>query len=74
MIPSNNIPSHEDQGLGLVWGAAAIARELNLKNERQAFYILESGLLPAKKVGRQWVTSRDTLRAYFADVMSGAAA
>ncbi|TRC92190.1 DNA-binding protein [Mesorhizobium sp. WSM4303] len=60
----------EQQGLGLVWGAAAIARELNLKNERQAFYILETGLLPARKVGRQWVASRAALRAYFENLLS----
>lgn len=74
MNPSNIQHTTEEQGLGLVWGAAAIARELNLKNERQAFYILESGLLPAKKVGRQWVASRAALHAYFNSLLSGEAA
>ncbi|TIT36192.1 MAG: DNA-binding protein [Mesorhizobium sp.] len=62
-------PSNINVGLDLVWGAAAIARELGLKNERQAFYILEKGLLPAKKVGAQWVTSRHAIRTYFADLV-----
>ena len=66
---STNTP--EDTDLDLVWGAAAIGRELNLRNERQAFYLLESGTLPAQKVGRQWVTSRIALRRHFADVLSG---
>ena len=53
--------------LELIWGAASIGRELSVST-RQAFYLLESGRLPAKKVGRQWCTSRKALRQYFADI------
>ncbi|RWK33801.1 MAG: DNA-binding protein [Mesorhizobium sp.] len=70
-MPSNN---SSPENLDLVWGAAAIGRELGLKNDRQAFYILEKGLLPAKKVGCQWVTSRHAIRRYFAELFPGAAA
>ncbi|WP_292500199.1 hypothetical protein [Mesorhizobium sp.] len=35
------------------------------KKPRQAFHLLESGLLPARKVGNQWVAERGKLRAFF---------
>ncbi|RWM04574.1 MAG: DNA-binding protein [Mesorhizobium sp.] len=62
---STNLPDHE---LDLIWGADAIARALNL-NTKQAFYALESGKLPARKVGKRWVTSRQALRQYFSGLL-----
>ncbi|MER9169852.1 DNA-binding protein [Mesorhizobium australicum] len=50
--------------IDLVWGAAEIGKEINRK-PRQAFHMLETGLLPAKKVGNQWVAERGKLRAFF---------
>jgi hypothetical protein len=50
-------------GDDLIWGAKAIAAELN-QSERQTFHLLERGLLPAGKVGEKWVGSRKTLRAH----------
>lgn len=50
--------------IDLVWGAAEIGKEINRK-PRQTFYMLESGLLPARKVGNQWVAERGKLRAFF---------
>ena len=44
----------------VVWGAAAIATVIN-KTKRQAFHLLESGLLPARKIGKQWCASRTKL-------------
>jgi hypothetical protein len=46
----------------LVWGARAIAAAAGLKDTRQAFYLLEKGLLPGRKVGRQWVSTLDAIR------------
>ncbi|PBB86628.1 hypothetical protein [Mesorhizobium sp. WSM3876] len=54
----------EPQPIDLVWGAADIGKEINRK-PRQAFHMLESGLLPARKVGNQWVAERGKLRAFF---------
>jgi hypothetical protein len=51
--------------LDLIWGAADIARALNLRTERQAFRMLEDGVIPARKVGRLWVASRRTLQQHF---------
>ncbi len=45
-----------------LWGAKAIGDELGLP-ERKAFYLLEKGLLPARKIGRIWVSTRKQLRA-----------
>jgi hypothetical protein len=50
--------------LELVWGAKAIAQELGV-GIRRAFYLLESGALPAKKVQGRWVVERSRLRALF---------
>ena len=36
--------------LGLIWCAAAIAHFI----ERATFHLLESGMLPARKVGGRW--------------------
>jgi len=44
-----------------LWGAKAIGDELGL-SERKAFYLLEKGLIPARKIGRIWVSTRKELR------------
>lgn len=54
-----------EKTLDLIWGAAEIAKFLNLKSSRQAFWLLENGKIPARKVGNRWVASRRALRAYF---------
>lgn len=52
-----------------VWGAKAIGKEIGL-SERQAYHMLEKGLLPARKVGDKWVADARQLHA----VISGEAA
>ena len=44
----------------IVWGAAAIATVIR-RSRRQAFYLLESGALPGRKLGGRWVASRQKL-------------
>jgi hypothetical protein len=52
----------------VLWGAVAIGREANILDERgevdlrRTFYQLESGHLPARKVGRLWVSSIAAIR------------
>ncbi len=46
----------------VVWGAAEIGREIN-RSQRQTFYLLERGLIPARKVGDIWQSTRAELRA-----------
>ena len=55
----------------LIWGADAIAKEVGL-SRRQAYYMLDRGLLPAGQQGEKWVASRAALKAHFDQLMSGA--
>jgi hypothetical protein len=48
----------------LIWGAEAIGIEIG-KSERDARYLLKTGVIPADKFGRQWVASRRRLRKHF---------
>ncbi len=48
----------------LVWGVAAIAREID-RTPRQTHYQLKNGLLPAGQQGEMWVTTRRALREHF---------
>lgn len=66
----NNYHSISPSPPQLVWGAEAIGNALGL-SARQAFHLLESGKLPAKKVGNRWVARLDVLVAFF-DVDPGA--
>jgi hypothetical protein len=56
--------------LDLIWGAAAIGKELGL-TPRQCVHQLESGRLPARKHSGKWVASRTGLRLHFADIIEG---
>jgi hypothetical protein len=56
--PSTNEPNLRSD---LVWGGQGIAEEIN-RTTRQAFHMLENGLLPARKVGGVWCASRTALR------------
>jgi hypothetical protein len=53
----------------LIWGAQAIGIEIGV-GPRRAFHILQSGSIPAKKVGALWVASRAVLRAHFIGAQS----
>jgi hypothetical protein len=57
----------ESEGLDLVWGAEEIAKVIG-RNQRQTFCLLDSGKLPAKKVGGRWVASRKKLKEFFEEI------
>jgi hypothetical protein len=44
----------------IIWGADAVGKVIN-RTKRQAHYMLETGALPARKVGGRWVASRRKL-------------
>ena len=48
-----------------IWGAGPIGEEIGVP-ERRAFYLLETGQIPARKIGKYWVSSRRALRTRFA--------
>ena len=50
----------QDDEDALVWGAEQIGDVIG-RPPRAAFYLLERGFLPAKKVGGRWVASRRKL-------------
>ncbi len=52
------------QPLDLIWGADKIAVVIG-RTKRQTFHLLESGELPAKKIGGRWVIERGKLIAFF---------
>jgi hypothetical protein len=56
--------ANADHNLGsdLLWGARAIADEIGV-SPRKAFYLLESGAIPAQKIRGLWVGSKRRLRA-----------
>ena len=52
-------------GDDLIWGARGIADELRVSQSR-AFYLLETGAIPAQKINGLWVASRRRLAVHFA--------
>ncbi len=46
-----------------IWGANAIGAELGL-TQRQTYWMLENGSLPARKIGNRWVADADKLHAF----------
>lgn len=52
------------QEISLVWGCTDIAEMIG-RSERQTFYLLESGSIPARKVGNRWVADRNKLVNHF---------
>jgi hypothetical protein len=59
--------------LDIIWGAAAIGREIG-KTPRQTFNLLESGAIPAARVGGRWCSDRSVLRRTFHEAMINRAA
>ena len=61
-MPDNAAPLADD----LLWGARAIALEIfggdQPEQVRRTFYLLARRLVPAEKLGSQWVGSRQRVR------------
>ena len=58
------MPEITAPSLDLVWGATEISKLIG-RSTRSTFHMLESGELPAKKVGGRWVAERGKLIAFF---------
>jgi hypothetical protein len=67
-VDVNTIASINFDSSDTLWGAESIGREANIVDAngnvelRKTFHRLESGHLPAKKVGRTWVSSVSAIR------------
>ena len=58
-------------GLDLIWGVREIAKAI-CRPERATFYLLETGkILPARKIGGRWCSSRSGLKKFFDDWLAG---
>lgn len=55
------------QKLQLIWGARSIAQELGVPL-RRAWTLLQTGKLPARKIGKLWCVDRRVLAKFFLDV------
>jgi len=53
-----------ERHIGLIWGINAIARLID-RSDRQVSYMVNSGQIPAKKVGGRWCANRAELVAFF---------
>lgn len=62
-----------DNSLNLIWGADEIAKAIKV-TRRRAFYLLENGHIPARKVGGKWCADLETLRDHFRRMHLGEAA
>jgi hypothetical protein len=63
-IESVDVEGVDAENVDVVWGAASIGDVIG-RNVRSTFHLLESGLLPARKVGGVWAADREALRAFF---------
>ncbi len=62
-IPVGSSPTDRVERGTFCWGAEAIAEAIE-RRVRKTYWLLENGQLPARKVGRHWVASRERLIAY----------
>ena len=49
--------------LNVIWGAKRIGKLIGV-NERQAFHLLQTGKIPAKKVGSLWCAEENQIREF----------
>jgi len=61
---ANDSRSTENNPLGIVRGAAAIAAAIGVSS-RRAYWLLERGVLPAVKEGHVWTSTLDRLRRFY---------
>lgn len=56
--------NHIGGTIELIWGGDNIAKIIG-RTKRITFHLLETGQLPAKKVGGRWVAERNKLLNFF---------
>ena len=59
---SLSTPPHDKDGLNLVWNAEGVAPIIG-RSARQARYLLRMGIIPSRRVGRNYVTTRAEIAA-----------
>lgn len=56
-MPQHAEVGDETNGLDVVWGAEGVAPIIK-RSERQARYLLKRGIIPSRRLGRTFVTTR----------------
>ncbi len=56
-----------DKKIDLIWGIDNIAAATG-RTRMQVYALLTKGILPAKKLNKRWVISRETLENFFKDM------
>lgn len=56
-----------DLSTTIFWGTKEIGRAIG-RPPRATFHLLETGKLPAKKIGRRWVATKENLDQFFAEI------
>lgn len=54
----------QNKPIGIIWGVKEIAQVIG-RTQRQTYHALETGALPAQKVGGRWCASRRKLEQFF---------
>jgi hypothetical protein len=58
------VANDESNALGILWGAAAIGHFIG-KDRRKTYWLLENKLLPGRKKGKVWISTKAELTADF---------
>ncbi|WP_037462035.1 hypothetical protein [Sinorhizobium fredii] len=61
-----SVDASQAQSIDLIWEVDEIAKLIG-RTSRQTFHMLQTGQLPAKKVGGRWVAERGQLIRFFMD-------
>jgi hypothetical protein len=70
---NKDVPTSGALADDLLFGAQAIADELGV-SVRKTFYLLERSLIPARKIGATWTSTRSRLRQHFEETGSAVVA
>jgi hypothetical protein len=61
------LTDESSHSLDLLWGCGEIAAFIK-RPVRPTYYLLEAGMLPARKTGKVWTATKSGLREHFAKV------
>ena len=56
-LPTTDRDDDDKDGLDLIWNAEGVAPIIK-RSERQARYLLKAGIIPSRRVGRSYVTTK----------------
>ena len=63
------LPTQTEEVSDTLWGVPQISRAIN-RTRRKTYHLLHNKLIPARKVGHQWVASRKKLLEFVHEVQT----